>query len=103
MRNASGSDGSNLPFSMALIELRDTPTRSANSAWLHFFSARRTRIRLFMTVDPPFPPERDGEHGQGLQHGDEHQANDDPDLDRLLGRPRSDGLREVRERVHRRG
>ena len=32
MRNASGSEGSNLPFSTELIELRETRTRSANSA-----------------------------------------------------------------------
>jgi hypothetical protein len=47
IRNASGSDGSNLPFSIELIELRETLTRSASSAWLHFTSARRTRMRFF--------------------------------------------------------
>jgi hypothetical protein len=34
MRKASGSDGSNLPFSMALMEARETRTRTASSAWL---------------------------------------------------------------------
>jgi hypothetical protein len=32
MRNASGSDGSNFPFSTELIEFRETSTRSAKSA-----------------------------------------------------------------------
>lgn len=34
MRKASGSDGSKRPFSIALMELRETRTRSASSAWL---------------------------------------------------------------------
>src|SRR3546814_13129738 len=59
MRKASGSDGSNRPFSMALMELRETCTRSASSAWLQPFSARRTRLRFFMSTLPcpscPFP------------------------------------------------
>src|SRR5690606_35990471 len=102
MRNASGSDGSNLPFSMALSELRETPTRPASSAWLHFFSARRTRIRSFMSVDAPFPPDRDGEHGQRVQQDDQHEADHDGDPDRLLGPVRGDGFGQARERVHRR-
>lgn len=50
IRNASGSEGSNRPFSTALIELRETRTRSASSAWLHSFSARSTRMRFFMAM-----------------------------------------------------
>ena len=42
---SGGRDGSNLPFSTALIELRETPTFSASSAWLQPFSALRTRMR----------------------------------------------------------
>jgi hypothetical protein len=53
MRNASGRDGSNLPFSTALIELRETPTFSASSAWLQPFSALRTRMRFFMSRTGP--------------------------------------------------
>src|SRR3546814_16013755 len=59
MRKASGSDGSNRPFSMALMELRETCTRSASSAWLQPFSARSTRMRFFMSTlactSCPFP------------------------------------------------
>src|SRR5262249_8649525 len=45
---ASGSDGSYLPFSMALTELRETSSSLARSAWVQPFSARRTRMRFFI-------------------------------------------------------
>src|SRR5580765_127250 len=80
MRNASGRDGSNLPFSTALIELRETPTLSASSAWLQPFSALRTRMRFFMSRSGSvasllrLPPDRVEDHrGDALQHDDAHE------------------------------
>ena len=46
--NASPSDGSCLPVSIALTAWRDTSSRPASSAWLQSRSARRTLRRFFM-------------------------------------------------------
>ena len=86
IRNASGSDGSNRPFSIALTELRDTLTRSASSAWLQPFSARSTRMRFFTPAparpsrafpcSPHAPLPDDGRHhdGKALHEHDQDQA-----------------------------
>ena len=47
-----GRDGSNLPFSTALMELRETPTRSASCAWVQPLSALNRRMRLFIDACP---------------------------------------------------
>src|SRR5688572_8006231 len=88
MRNASGRDGSNLPFSTALIELRETPTWSARSAWLQPFSALRTRMRFFMSgvgsiaSQLRLPPHGVEDHRRDrLQHDDAHEPEHHRKLD----------------------
>src|SRR5262249_13005326 len=113
MRKASGREGSNRPFSMALIELRETRTRSASSAWLQPFSARSTRMRCFMATPEwasgPFskashaPPPDDGgdAYAQALDHHDQGDAVEKRQLHGEvighLGRP---GTPHLRHRVH---
>lgn len=48
IRNASGSEGSYFPVSIALTLWREMPSRSARSAWDQLRSARRTLSRLFI-------------------------------------------------------
>lgn len=48
--NASGSEGSYLPFSIAFTEFLDTPSRLARSACVQRRSARKTRILFFISI-----------------------------------------------------
>src|ERR1017187_5707444 len=73
-RNASGSDGSYFPVSIAFTDWRDTSSRSASSACDHPRSARNTRNRLFtgrpvLPEDQQFRSSRDeDENGRDRQN-----------------------------------
>src|ERR1044072_6831954 len=86
MRKASGSEGSNFPFSTELIELRETRTRSASSAWLHCLSARSTRIRFFIVAGTHSAPRQGPYRTQHLRsqllHDDRKAYPNDEHSDR---------------------
>ena len=50
--NASTVEGVYLLLSIEFIVCRDTPTCSASSACVMFFTARSMRILFFMTISP---------------------------------------------------
>src|SRR3546814_1257816 len=61
--NASGSEGSYFPVSIAFTACRETSSRSASSAWLQFRIARSTFSLLFIGASPA----RSEEHTSELQ------------------------------------
>lgn len=71
--NASGSEGSYLPFSIALTEFLETPSSLARSACVQRLSARKTRMWFFISRPHPLspfgcPPNRVGSYEHGTKH-----------------------------------